>query len=246
MDDNNLNYLVKKSLTSFKNNYAGTFTSDDIVENPLLKVNYISKNEFFLSFIANTLKSSKAGFQVGHWVGFVIYKTKRSLSLKYFDSFADNPGKYLAFSTFIRNIKKKCHTHSIPFKLDTMKHQIQGPYSKVCGLYAAFAIVKTHSKRQAPLKEIFAQFTSNHKLNDTRILSFLYKHWPANACHTNPIYNNIKMSLESLRRKPAFCPVKTLGAKQCMKKCKCKSCCKKKKNLETHFLTKKKVYKCIC
>ena len=229
MDDNNLNYLVKKSLTSFKNNYAGTFTSDDIVNNPLLKVNFISKSEFFLSFIANTLKSSNAGFQVGHWVGFVIYKTKRGLSLKYFDSFADSPGKYLAFSTFIRNIKKKCHTHSIPFKLDTMKQQIQGPYSKVCGVYAAFAIIKSHSKRQAPLKEIFGQFTSNHKLNDTKILSFLYKHWPANACHTNPIYNNIKMSLESLRRKPAFCPVKTLDAKQCMKKCKCKSRCKKNK-----------------
>ena len=228
MDDNNLNYLVKKSLTSFKNDYAGTFTSDDIVDNPLLKVNFISKGEFFLSFIANTLKSSNAGFQVGHWVGFVVYKTKRGLSLKYFDSFADKPGKYLAFSTFIRNIKKKCHTHGVPFKLDTMKRQIQGPYSKVCGLYAAFAVAKSHSKRHASLREITAQFTSDHKLNDAKILTFLYKHWPG-SCHTNPIYNNIKMSLESLRRKPAFCPVKTLDAKQCMKKCKCKSCCKKKK-----------------
>ena len=117
MDDNNLNYLVKKSLTSFKNNYAGTFTSDDIVDNPLLKVNFISKGEFFLSFIANTLKSSNAGFRVGHWVGFVVYKTKRGLSLKYFDSFADKPGKYLAFSTFIRKIKKNVTLTSYPLNL---------------------------------------------------------------------------------------------------------------------------------
>ena len=104
-----------------------------------------------------------------------------------------------------------------------MKRQIQGPYSKVCGLYAAFAIAKSHSKRDAPLKEIFAQFTSNHKLNDAKILTFLYDGWP-DSCHTKPVYNNIKMSLESLRKKPPFCPVKTLDAKQCMKKCKCKSC----------------------
>ena len=228
MDDNNLNFLIKKSLP-LKHNYVGTFTSDNIIDNPLLKINLISKADLFLSFIVNTLKSPNASFQIGHWVGFVIFKSKRGLSLKYFDSFADTPRKYLAFASFIGNIKKKCHMHKMPFRLDTMKRAIQGPYSKLCGLYAAYAIIMSHRERQNSLKKIFSHFPSNYKINDTRILSFLYKKWPKEGCHNNPIYNNIKMNLNLLRKQPPFCPKFTLSAKKCFEKCKCSSCCKKNK-----------------
>ena len=226
MDDNNLNYIIKKSLP-LKHNYMGTFTSDNIVDSPLLKINLISKNNVFLSFIANTLKASNTPFQVGHWVAFVIFKSKRGLSLKYFDSFADTPRKYLPFASFISSIKKKCRTHKIPFILDTMKKPIQGPYSKLCGLYAAYAIIKSHRERWSPLKKIFVQFSTNLKMNDSKILSFLYKQWPGGGCHINPIYNNIKMDHDSLRKQPPFCPRITLSAKKCFKKCKCSSSCKK-------------------
>ena len=228
MDDNNLNYVIKKSLPS-KHDYVGTFTSDDIVDNPLLLINLISKKDLFLSFVANTLKASNVPFQVGNWVAFVIFKSKSGLSLKYFDSFADSPRKYSPFGTFIMNIKKKCLTHKIPFNLDTMKRPIQGPYSKLCGLYAAYAEIKSHHKRQSPLKKIFDQFSSNLKANDRKILYFLFKQWPRASCHDEAIYNNMKMSLDFLRKQPPFCPKITLSAKKCFKKCTCSTCCQKKK-----------------
>ena len=229
MDDNNLNYFIKKSLP-IKHNYIGTFTADDVIENPLLKINLISKNDIYLSFIVNTLKLSNVPFQVGHWVAFVIFKSKKGLSLKYFDSFADSPRKYYHFASFISNIKKTCHIHKVPFKVDIMKKQIQGPYSKVCGLYAAFAIIKSHHNRRGSLKKLFEQFSGNFKINDSKILSFMYKQWPGESCHNNPIYNNNKMGLELLRKQPPFCPKKTLSAKKCFNKCKCTSslCCEEK------------------
>ena len=208
----------------------GTFIADNIIGNPLLKINLISKNYIFQSFIVNTLKSSNAPFQVGHWIAFVIFKSKKGLSLKYFDSFADTPRKYYHFASFISIIKKKCHTHKIAFNLDTMKKPIQGPYSKLCGLYAAFAIIKSHHNRQSSLKKLFEQFSGNFKTNDSKMLSFMFKQWPSKSCHTNPIYNNIKMSLELLRKQPPFCPKKTLSAKKCFDRCRCSSslCCEKK------------------
>ena len=81
MDDNNLNYIITKSLP-IKHNYVGTFTSDDIVDNPLLKINLVSNKGIFQSFIANTLKTSNAPFQIGHWVAFVIFKSKKALLKK--------------------------------------------------------------------------------------------------------------------------------------------------------------------
>ena len=229
MDDNNLNYIITKSLP-IKHNYVGTFTSDDIVDNPLLKINLVSNKDIFQSFIANTLKTSNAPFQIGHWVAFVIFKSKKGLSLKYFDSFADAPTKYYHFASFVSNIKKKCLAHKVAFKLDTLKKPIQGPYSKLCGLYAAFAIINSHHNRQSSLKKLFGQFSTNFKINDSKILSFMYKQWPGESCHTKPIYNNIKMSLDTLRKQPPFCPKKTLSAKKCFDKCECtsSSCCEKK------------------
>ena len=73
-----------------------------------------------------------------------------------------------------------------------MKKQIQGPYSKVCGLYAAFAIIKSHHNRRDSLKKLFEQFSGNFKINDSKILSFMYKQWPGESCHNNPLYNNNK------------------------------------------------------
>ena len=227
MDDNNLNYIIIKSLPR-KHNYVGCFTADEIANNPLLNINLISKNDFFLSFIANTLKTSNVPFQVGHWVAFVIFKSKRGLSLRYFDSLADPPRKYPPFVSWINGIKNTCRTHRVPFSLDTMKKPIQDAYSKLCGLYAAYAIINSHRKRQSPLKKIFAQFTSNRKLNDSKILTFLHKQWPMQSCHTTPIYNGTKMSLDLLTRQPPFCPKSTLSAKKCFKKCKCSSCCERK------------------
>lgn len=227
MDDNNLNYLIINSLP-LKHTYVGTFTSDDIVHNPILKINFLSKRDVLLSFIANTLTSSNTPFQDGHWVAFIIFKSKRGLSLKYFDSFADNPKKYPNFAYFISNIKEKCRTHKIPFKLDTIRKPIQAPYSKFCGPYAAYAIIKSHRERWAPLKKIFAPFSTNRKNNDSKIEYFLTKQWPTGSCHTNPIYNNIKMSLDSLRKHPPFCPKINLSTKKCFKKCKHMTCCGRK------------------
>ena len=155
---------------------------------------------------------------------------KKGLSLKYFESFADTPRKYYHFASFISNIKKSCHSHKIAFRLDTIKKPIQGPYLKLCGLYATFAIIKSHHNRQSSLKKLFEQFSTNFKINDSKILSFMYKQWPGESCHNNPIYNNTKMSLELLRKQPPFCPKKTLSAKKCFDKCKCTSslCCEEK------------------
>ena len=226
MDDNNLNYIIIKSLP-IKHNYIGTFTADKIANNPLLKVNLNSKNDIFISFIVNTLKSSNTTFQIGHWVAFIIFKSKRGLSLKYFDSLGDTPRKYSAFVSWIGNIKNKCQTHKVPFFLDMMKKPIQGPYSKLCGLYAAYAIINSHHKRLSPLKKIFAHFSTNHKKNDSKILAFLHNQWPRQSCHTNSIYNYTKISLDLLTKQPPFCPKITLSAKTCLKKCKCPTCCKK-------------------
>ena len=89
-----------------------------------------------------------------------------------------------------------------------MQKPIQGPYSKLCGLYAAFAIIKSHHNRQGSLKKLFEQFSANFKINDSKILSFMYKQWPGESCHNNPLYNNNKMSLELLRKQSPFCPKK--------------------------------------
>ena len=227
MDDNNLNYFIVKSLPR-KHNYVGTFTADEIVNNPLLNINLNSKKDFFLSFIANTLETAKVPFQVGHWVAFIIFKSKRGLSLRYFDSLADTPRKYPAFVSWIGRIKDACRARKVSFRLDTMKKPIQDAYSKLCGLYAAYAIINSHRERQSPLKKIFAKFASNRKINDSKILGFLHRQWPIRNCHTTPIYNGDKMSLDLLTRQPPFCPKSTLSAKKCFNKCKCSSCCERK------------------
>ena len=228
MDDNNLNYVIVKSLPQ-KHDYVGTFTADEIVNNPLLNINLNSKKDFFLSFIANTLEKSNVPFRVGHWVAFVIFKSRRGLSLRYFDSLADAPRKYPSFVSWIGGIKEACRARKVPFRLDTMKRPVQDAYSKLCGLYAAYAVINSHRYRQSPLKKIFAQFATNRKLNDSRILTFLHRQWPIRSCHSTPIYNGNKMSLNLLvRQPPPFCPKKTLSAQICFKKCKCSSCCERK------------------
>ena len=222
-----MNYFIVKSLPR-KHNYVGTFTADEIVNNPLLNINLNSKKDFFLSFIANTLETAKVPFQVGHWVAFIIFKSKRGLSLRYFDSLADTPRKYPAFVSWISRIKDACRARKVSFRLDTMKKPIQDAYSKLCGLYAAYAIINSHRERQSPLKKIFAKFASNRKINDSKILGFLHRQWPIRNCHTTPIYNGDKMSLDLLTRQPPFCPKSTLSAKKCFNKCKCSSCCERK------------------
>ena len=220
MDDNNLNYIIINSLP-LKHNYVGTFTSDNIVHNHLLKINFLSKRDILLSFIANTLTASNTAFLDGHWVAFIIFKSKRGLSLKYFDSFGESPRKYFNFAYFISKIKQTCYSHKIPFKLDTMKKAIQAPYSKFCGPYAAYAVINSHRERRAPLKKIFAPFSTNRGNNDIKIEYFLTKQWPSKRCHTNPIYNNIKMSLDLLKKQPPFCPKKIISTKKCFEKCGC-------------------------
>ena len=227
MDDNNLNYIIINSLP-LNHNYVGTFTSDNIVHNPLLKINFSSKRDILLSFIANTLKSSNTSLEEEerHWIAVIIFKSKRGLFLKYFDSFADSPRKYFHFASFINNIKQRCHAHKTPFKLDTIRKPIQAPYSKFCGPYAAYAIIRSHHERRSTLKKIFAPFSTNRENNESKIEYFLTKQWPSATCHTNPIYNNIKMALDLLRKQPPFCPKINLSTKKCFKKCKCKACCK--------------------
>merc|ERR1711874_98236 len=135
-------------------------------------------------------------------------------TLKYFDSLGDTPRKYPPFVSWINNIKNACRTHKVTFTLDTMKRPIQYAYSKLCRVYTAYAIINSHRKRQRPLKKIFAQFTSNRKLNDSKILAFLHKQWPIQSCHSTPIYNGTKMSLDLLTRQPPFCPKSTLSGKK--------------------------------
>ena len=224
MDDNNLDYIITNSLP-LKHDYVGTFTSDNIVHNPLLKINFTSKRDVLLSFIANTLEASNITLQEGHWVAFILCKSKRGLSLKYFDSFGDSPRKYPHFSSYISSIKDRCYAHKIPFKLDRIKRPIQAPYSKFCGPYAAYAIIKSHRERHTPLKKIFAPFSTNRRNNDRKIEYFLTKQWPSRSCHTNPIYYNMKMSLNLLKKQPPFCPKINLSTKKCFKKCLCQEAC---------------------
>ena len=63
MDDNNLNYFIVKSLPR-KHNYVGTFTADEIVNNPLLNINLNSKKDFFYHLLQILLKQQRSPFKL--------------------------------------------------------------------------------------------------------------------------------------------------------------------------------------
>ncbi|CAL4111191.1 unnamed protein product [Meganyctiphanes norvegica] len=114
MDDNNLNYFIKGVLPR-RHHYKGTFTSDNICNNPILKINLLSKEAGCLMFVVNTLKSANVSYRVGHWVSFIIFKRNTGLYLKYFDSFGNTPKMYRNIALYIKNIKKTMSHSRITF-----------------------------------------------------------------------------------------------------------------------------------
>lgn len=240
---------------SFRSYYKGTFTSDNILDENLLKSNLKlnggQSRPTPLAFIVNTITQHEASNDiVGHWVALSQeYCVNRNLlTLRYFDSFADPPTKYKYIYKYIEQIKNKCQKHNITFVLDSMRRGLQVYTSKMCGIYAAYFVIKIwESKNRKNLKQLFKQFGPDRKKNDLRMEKFFNVYYPTKYCHSADIYKGKKASLDQLDNNsynthnnnnnikqltppPSFCPVKTLGLKSCFKNCKChnSSMCKHK------------------
>ena len=242
MDDNNLNYLVtsildklssqKKTLAnsiSSTEYYRGTTMADMLLQNKKLKVSLKHGNYkcIPLAFIVNTIHSTNATNVMGHWLTLIIHHIpqKNVLIIRYFDSFGSRHDKYKHVGQYINNIKSRCKIYGIRFELDRLTRSLQHYDSKLCGLYAAFAIVSAYvAKNTLSLKKMFSHFKGDGLKNDLRVQKFLYDNYPSSYCHDNPIYSNMKVSLSRLRvgnHPPPFCPKKTLGLPSCFNKCKC-------------------------
>ena len=231
MDDNNISYLVKKSLPSRNSYYKGTYTSDFILRAPELRINLNGDRDDFISFIVNSLRNYDSHDKVGHWLAIIIFFniSQNKLSLRYFDSFARSHRKYKEISKFIDNIRTQCHKHNVIMKTDTLSFPIQPYFSKLCGVYCSYCVIKCYNNKNQKLNKIFENFSGNLKRNDNKMISFLRDKWSLKGCHNIPINSNIKLALHQIKNVPPFCPKKTLNLRKCYKKCQCHNCCLSKK-----------------
>ena len=246
MDDNNLshwtlqklkfnfNSLQQRGQPSITEYYRGTTTSDWLLKNKHLELNLNRSgggvSRHYYGFIVNTLHSNAPLGATGHWVAIVneFRPHLKKVITRYFDSFGDSYKKYNAIANYIDKIRKLCQRHSIIFVLDVSTKPIQSSGSRVCGLYASYFITKAYETRNfLKLAEIFKTFKSNRKANDLKIIKYLRGNFPNDKCHMLPVYNTLKMPLNSLKKPPPLCPKKTLGLKTCFKniKCGCADCC---------------------
>lgn len=226
MDDNNISYFVVRSLGKNKNKikdfYKGSLTCDRLKSD--IKINF--KSSFTIAFIINTLetKSPKNSLE-GHWLGMSIQfkPDQQRLILRFFDSLGKTTKSYNPhINSFIESIKLNCRRHRVKFTFDTMNRRVQSLYSKVCGLYAVAFIISTWiNKNTKSLNRIFQGFTI--KNGDLKILLFMKKYYPSRGCHNSKLNKGLKKSIDFLMisQPPPFCPIRTLGAKHCFKKCRC-------------------------
>ena len=245
MDDNSLNLMVIKILTKVESQlglgytlpseefYQGTTTANKLGTNVKLRSNFRPNKP--LAVICNTIHSSRAAYEMGHWVAIISHyiPQQKIITVRYFDSFAGGVNKYKFIKTYVNSIRDQCQKWNIRFKLDSMDKPLQYFKSAVCGIYAAYCIIKAYEgKNKSTLNKIFSTFTSNRIKNDLRVSKYLVDNYPAPFCHDNPIYNKMKATLKELKMHkipPPFCPRKTLGLKTCLSKCKCQKCCATKK-----------------
>ena len=224
MDENAINFMLSKLLSS-NNHYLDTFSSNQLNDSNKLKLNLISKQQESFCFIVNTLSYVEEFDKLGHWLSIFITKNKNKVIIKYFDSFADNPSKYPEVSKYIDDIKKRCKQHRIYFRLEMLNSSIQSIYSKVCGIYVVYSIIKYHTHPNLLLKNIFEIFRIRDvRKNDANIMNFLIRHCPTNTCHLIPIYRNNKVFFFKSSKKmktPPMCPMKDMDADMCMQNCNC-------------------------
>ena len=229
MDDNNISYFVVKCLGNnkkrIKDFYKGSLTSDELKSN--IKINLKSSKPFTIAFIINTLNSSSHTSKDGHWLGMSIqFKPhQKRLTLRFFDSLGKTIKSYNHYiNSFIESIQLNCRSHRVKFdNIDTMNRRIQTLYSKVCGLYAVAFIISTWvNKNTKSVNDMFQGFTI--KNGDLKMLLFMEKYYPSKSCHNSSLLNKgLKKSIDFLMINPAppFCPIRTLGVKNCFKKCRC-------------------------
>ena len=241
MDDNNLNSFViavlefleskdhklARSLPS-RNFYRGTTTADRLLGNKHIELKFNSNGP--LAFIINTIHSGKAPHVMGHWLGLSLHfnQQKKLVVVRYFDSFGDRGETYKNIWQYITNIKRQCKKRDIRFRLDRLIRGIQYHDSKLCGPYAAFFIAKSYCERnRIKIAHIFKHFKKDRIKNDLMIQRFLVNNYPSHRCHDNPIYNKMKVSLDTLRTgpMPPFCPRTTLGLEECLPECGCVGDC---------------------
>ena len=193
------------------------------------------------SFIVNTILSTQASHTVGHWISIVIHYIphRNRVIFRYFDSFGQSHNTYKLISKYINLIKERCKKHGIVFAFDSMSRGLQNYNSNLCGVYAAYAIIKAYEhKNKLSLKEIFQKFGGNRGTNDLRVARYLETIYPVKYCHDFEVYDNRKASLADLasghKVPPPFCPKKTLNLSKCFKTalCKCRKK-QKKKNSKT-------------
>ena len=241
MDDNALNYMIVHLLDKVESHlapsynlaseefYKGTTTADRLNTNVKIKWHFRPNKP--LAFICNTIHSNRAEYEVGHWIGIISHyiPQQKMITVQYFDSFAGGVHQYKYIKHYVNSIREQCQKFNIRFRLDSMDKPLQHSRSIVCGIYAAYFIIKAYEgKNKSNLKKIFSSFSSNKIQNDLKVKMYLVDNYPAPFCHENRIYNQMKATLKELKlykTPPPFCPRKTLGIKSCASKCKCHKCC---------------------